>query len=65
MATTTIILATDQLLEVEGAFDDVVKALENAARSSPGTFAVLKDTATERAVGVKPAHVILVKPGDD
>jgi hypothetical protein len=65
MATTSILLVTNEQLEVEGSFDDVVKLLENAARSSPGTFAILKEAASEAAVGVKPAHVVMVRPADE
>jgi hypothetical protein len=65
MATTNVLLTNDEQLEVDGAFDDVVKALETAARSSPGRVAILKDAATGRAVAVKPAHVIAVRPADD
>ena len=41
MATTTVLLSTGDQLEVEGSIDEVIKELENAARSSSGTLARL------------------------
>ena len=41
MATTTLLLATGETLEVTGPLDRVAKELENAARSSAGSLAWL------------------------
>jgi hypothetical protein len=65
MPTTKLLLVTSVQLEVEGSIDDVAKALENAARSSPGTLAWLKDTGAEAKFGVNPAHVVSVRPGEE
>jgi hypothetical protein len=65
MATTRLLLATGDHLEVDASLDEVLKELENAARSSPGTFARLKQAETGEPLAVKPAHVVTVRPGDD
>jgi hypothetical protein len=59
---TRILLATGEQLEVDASIDDVVKELENAARSSAGTFARLTDSASGQQVAVNAAHVVLVRP---
>ncbi len=61
---TRILLATGELLEVEDSFDAVVKALENAARSSAGTLAQLAEAGSGERVAVNAAHVVLVRPND-
>jgi hypothetical protein len=58
---TTIVLSTGEELEVEGSLDEVVKALENAARSSFGTLAQLV-SATDGTIAVNPSHVMVVRP---
>lgn len=65
MASTLLLLATGDLLEVDGPMDAVEKALENAARSGAATMAVLTEAATQRPVGVYPAHVVTVRPEDE
>jgi hypothetical protein len=65
MPTTRLLLAIGEQLEVEGSIEDVVKRLENAARSSPGTLAWLREVATHEPLGVNPAQVVAVRPGED
>jgi hypothetical protein len=62
---TRILLTTGDLLEVGESFDEVVKALENAARSSAGTLARLARADTGEPVAVSAAHVVLVRPGEE
>jgi hypothetical protein len=62
---TRILLATGDLLEVDEAYEDVVKALENAARSSAGTLARLTRSDSGEPVAVNATHVVVVRPGDD
>lgn len=62
---TLILLATGEQLEVDASFDEVVKALENAARSSAGTLARLAQTSTGEPVAINAAQVVLVRPGGD
>jgi hypothetical protein len=59
---TRILLATGEQLEVDGPIDDVVKQLENAARSSAGTLARLTEAASGDVLAVNAAHVVLVRP---
>ena len=63
--TTKLLLVTGVELDVQGSIEDVAKALENAARSSAGTLAWLQPTSDEPQLGVNPAHVMTVTPGDD
>jgi hypothetical protein len=65
MATTRLLLVTGELLEVDGPIEDVAKAVENASRSGVGTLASLTESATQKPVGVYPAHVVTVRPGDE
>jgi hypothetical protein len=65
MPTTKLLLVIGEQLEVEGSVEEVVKGLENAARSSQGTFAWLKDAATQEPLCVSPAHVVTATPGED
>ena len=65
MSSTKLLLANGDHLEVDGEIEDVQKQLQNAARSSPGTLAMLKDTGTDGPVGVNPEHVLTIRPGDD
>jgi hypothetical protein len=46
---------------VAGAIDEVEKPLQNAARSSPGTLAWLKDADTGESVCVNPVHVVTLR----
>jgi hypothetical protein len=61
---TRILLATGDQLEVDASIDEVVKELENAARSSAGTFARLTKSDSGEPVAVNAAHVVLVRPSD-
>jgi hypothetical protein len=65
MPTTRLVLTIGELLEVEGSIEEVVKGLENAARSSPGTLAWLREAATQEPLGVNPAQVVTVRPGEE
>ena len=62
---TRIHLATGEQLEVDGPIDDVLKQLENAARSSAGTLARLTEAASGDALAVNAAHVVLVRPSPE
>jgi hypothetical protein len=64
MATTTLVLSTGDQFEVEGAIDEVVKALENATRSGSGTLARLTLSETGEPLAVNGAQVVAVRPGD-
>jgi hypothetical protein len=61
---TRILLATGDQLEVDESFDEVVKALENAARSSAGTLARLAQSGTGEPVALNAAQVVLVRPSE-
>jgi hypothetical protein len=65
VATARLLLITGERVEVEGSVEDVAKALENAARSSPGTLAWLTEADTEGRVGVNPAQVVTLRPEGD
>jgi hypothetical protein len=64
MATTKLLLTTGDQLEVEASLDEVVKELENAARSSHGTLARLAEAETGEPVAVNASQVVAVRPGD-
>jgi hypothetical protein len=64
MGTTTILLATGEQFEVDSPLDEVVKELENAARSSAGTLARLTQAGTGELVALNAAHVVLVRASD-
>jgi len=59
-ASTRLTLSTGDALEVSGSLQDVEKLLQNAARSSPGTIAWLRDAGSGDPVGVNPVHVVTV-----
>jgi hypothetical protein len=61
---TWILLATGDEIEVDASFDEVVKKLENAARSSAGTHAQLVEAKTGEPIALNAAHVVLVRPRD-
>jgi hypothetical protein len=63
MATTRLLLATGDHLEVDGSLEEVVKALENAARSSAGTLARLTQEEGAQQVAVNATQVVAVRPG--
>jgi hypothetical protein len=65
VATTTVLLATGETLEVAGSVDQVAKQLENAARSSAGTLAWLDEPGRGERLGVNPAQVVWIRKGDD
>ncbi len=65
MATTKLLLTTGEQLEVDTSIDDVVKALENAARSSAGTLARLKEAESGEPLAVNATQVVTVRPGDE
>jgi len=65
MATTKLLLATSDLLEVEGTAEEVIKELENARRSSPGTLARLREPESGAPLAVNAAQVVTVRPGDE
>ena len=65
MATTNLLLPTGEQLEVETSIDDVVKALENAARCSAGTLARLKEAESGEPLAVNASQVVTVRPGDE
>ena len=60
-AYTRLYLVTGDRLEVEGAVDEVNRTLQDAARSTQGTLAWLKDLESGEPVGVNPAHVVVVR----
>jgi hypothetical protein len=61
---TVILLATGDQVEVEGSVDEVVKELENAARSSAGTLARLARSGGGEVFALNAAHVVLVGGAD-
>jgi hypothetical protein len=64
MGTTRILLATGEQFEVDAPLDEVVKVLENAARSSAGTLARLTEAGSGESVALNAAHVVLVRASD-
>ena len=64
MPSTKLLLSTADQLEVEGSIDEVVKALENAARSGSGTLAWLVESGTGERLGVNPPQVVTVRSGE-
>jgi hypothetical protein len=62
---TRLLLTTGDRLNVAGAIDEVEKPLQDAARSSPGTLAWLKDADSGESVGVNPVHVVTLTPAPD
>ena len=63
MATTRLLLSTGDPLEVEGSIDEVVKQLENAARSGSGTLARLKVADTGEPLAINAAQVVAIRVG--
>jgi hypothetical protein len=62
---TVILLTTGEEVQVDGSIDDVVKALENAARSSAGTLARLSRSSNGEPVAINATHVVLVRETGD
>jgi hypothetical protein len=63
--TTRLLFSTGDHLEVEGSTDEVIKELENAARSGSGTLARLRLAETGGPLAINANHVVAVRPGDD
>jgi uncharacterized protein YlzI (FlbEa/FlbD family) len=61
---TAILLVTGDRIDVDASIDEVVKALENAARSSAGTLARLTRSDGE-PIALNAAHVVLVREADE
>jgi hypothetical protein len=59
---TTILMITGERVDVDASLDDVVKALENAARSSAGTLARFTRAGSGEPVALNAAHVVIVTP---
>jgi hypothetical protein len=59
---TLILLITGERLEVDVPLDDVVRELENAARSSAGTLARLTESGSGEDLALNARHVVLVRP---
>jgi hypothetical protein len=64
MATTKLLLSTGDQLVVDATLAEVVKELEDAARSSVGTLARLKQAETGEPIAVSPTQVVAVHPCD-
>jgi hypothetical protein len=64
VATTKLLLVTGDELEVDAPVDLVVKALEDATRSSAGTLARLTQAGTGEPIALNAAHVVAVRPGN-
>ena len=64
MPTTELLLATGERVELEGSREEVTRGLEDASRSTSGTLAWFRDAHTGLAVGVNPAHVVMVRPNE-
>jgi hypothetical protein len=65
MAMTTLVLATGDHLEVDASYDEVIKELENAARSSHGTLARLRQPGTGEPLAVNVGQVVTIRPGQE
>jgi hypothetical protein len=65
MATTRLLLSTGDQLEVQGSLDEVIKELEDAARSSAGTLARLTQAETGELVAINAAQVVSIRPDDE
>ena len=65
MSSTKLVLVTGEQLEVAGPLEQIERGLQDAARSSSGTLAWLKEAGSSEPVGVNPAHVVIVRPGDE
>jgi hypothetical protein len=65
LPSTKLILVSNEQVEVDGQIEEVGRLLQDAARSASGTLAWLKDARTAETVGINPAHVVTVRPGDE
>ena len=61
---TLMVLVTGAEVEVDASVDEVIKALENAARSSAGTLAKLSESDSGNLIALNAAQVVLVRPSD-
>jgi hypothetical protein len=61
---TRVLLTTGDWVVVDGATEDVTRRLEDASRSTTGTLAWLKEVDDGEPVGISPAHVVMIRPGD-
>ena len=52
-------------MDVDGSIEAVEKPLQDAARSSTGTLAWLKDAGSGESVCVNPVHVVTLTPLSD
>jgi hypothetical protein len=62
---TRLLLTTGDWVVVDGATDGVTRQLEDASRSTTGTVAWLREVEDGEAVGISPAHVVMIRAGDD
>jgi hypothetical protein len=58
---TTLLLATGDQIEVDASLEQVVKELENAARSSVGTLARLTQVGTGEPLAINATQVVAVR----
>jgi hypothetical protein len=65
MAATRLLLTTGEWVAVEGAADEIARQLEDASRSTSGTLAWLKDVEGGQAIGIIPAHVVMLRAAGD
>ena len=65
MPSAKLLLVTGELIEVDGLIEEIEKRLQNAARSTEGTLAWLQASTSGEAVGVNPAHVVMLTPGEE
>ncbi len=63
MPTSRLLFSTGDQLDVEGSVDQVVKEIENAARSSSGTLARLTLSDTGESIAISGAHVVAIRAG--
>jgi len=61
---TRVLLTTGDWVVVDGAAEDVTRRLEDASRSTTGTLAWLKEVDDGEAVGISPAHVVMIRAAD-
>jgi hypothetical protein len=64
MAAVEIRLVNGDVFAVDGAIQEIEKALSDAARSGQSRLAWFKHLPTDEAVGINPAHVSSVSPSD-
>jgi hypothetical protein len=57
-----VLLVTGAEIEIDASLDEVVKELEDAARSSAGTLARLTQAGTGEPIALNAAHVVAVRP---